>query len=447
MKGRLLALTVGMLLVFAVPAAADTSSFGGQSADQSAGNMQSATSGATSTQYAPSNENISVRVLSPGDNGDVSQSNNSSAESGAANLNATRQQLSQDQSGAGSSCCDAASKALQDAAQWAGNEQSADSTADSTQKHPSNDNISVRVLSPGNNGNVDQSNNSDAQSFAGNRNKTKQDTRQSQGGSDMTAPTRDGSSQGSSDLTGVRHPGSCGCGGGSKSIQAAGQKAFNKQNAESHANSTQVKPSNENISVRVLSPGDDGDVSQSNNSSAESFAGNANFTHQTIEQSQPGTRGCCEGPIVLSRTPCCPSGHSLGIQAAGQDAFNKQDATSSATSEQFMPQNQNDSLRLKDGLFGKRHPRDCGCAPSVPKGCGCQPRTPKESCCDPQDPTGNPYGSGAKDDTSLMPVPADDSGGNVSQQNNSQARSKAMNLNGLWQDLSQSQGGGEVIRI
>jgi hypothetical protein len=426
MKGRLLALTVGMLLVLAVPAAADSSSFAGQSAGQSAGNMQSSTSSATSTQYAPSNENISVRVLSPGNDGDVSQSNNSSAESGAANLNATQQQLSHDQSGAGSGCCDAASKAMQDAAQWAGNNQSAESTADSTQKHPSNDNISVRVLSPGNNGNVDQSNNSDASSFAGNLNKTKQDTRQSQGGSDLTTtPTRDGASQGSSDLSGVRDPGSCGCGGGSKSIQAAGQKAFNRQNAESHANSTQVKPSNENISVRVLSPGDDGDVSQSNNSSAESFAGNANFTHQAIEQSQPGTGCGCREPVVLSKLPPCCDGqspccdrHSTGIQAAGQDAFNKQNATSTADSWQFMPQNQNDSLRVKGGLYGKRPPKGCGCEPSVPR-----------------------------DDTSptLMPVPADDSGGNVSQQNNSQAKSKALNLNGLWQTLFQTPGREVVV--
>ena len=190
--------------------------------------------------------------------------------------------------------------------------------------------------------------------------------------------------------------------------QSADQSPGNMQSATSGATSTQYAPSNENISVRVLSPGDNGDVSQSNNSSAESFAGNANFTHQTIEQSQPGTGGCCEGPIVLSRTPCCQSGHSLGIQAAGQQAFNQQGATSTATSEQFMPQNFNKSLRIKDG---KRPAKECGCAPPPPKGCGCQPRTPKESCCDPQDPKGNPYGSAPKHDTSLMPVPADDSAG------------------------------------
>src|ERR1700750_84692 len=111
MKGRLLALTACLLLIGAAPAAADQSPFGGQSAAQSAGNMQSATSSATSTQYDPSNETVSVRVLSPGIDGNVSQANNSSAESGAANLNATGQGISQSQSG--SSGPSASQEALQ----------------------------------------------------------------------------------------------------------------------------------------------------------------------------------------------------------------------------------------------------------------------------------------------------------------------------------------------
>jgi hypothetical protein len=397
MKGRLLALTVGLLLLIAGPAAADSSSFGGQSAAQSAGNLQSATSSATSTQYDPSNENISVRVLSPGNDGSVSQSNNSSAESGAANLNATRQALSQDQASPGS----AAQQAMQQAAQWAGNAQSADSTATSTQKNPSNGNVSVRVLSPGDNGSVDQSNNSDAQSFAGNHNATKQDTRQSQGGSDET-PVRNDPSKGNSDPAGSRDGSSCGCGSRSEGIQAAGQDALSKQRAKSDATSTQYDPSNENISVRVLSPGDNGSVDQSNNSDARSFAGNANKTMQATEQSQPTPFG--GGPVVLSRMCGC-LGHSTGIQAAGQDALNLQDANSSATSKQFMPQNVNKSLRVKSGF--------------------------------------DPYKSPSRD------VPADGSAGDVSQENNSYASSKALNLNGLWQGLMQTQdpSGGEVITI
>lgn len=400
MRGPLLALTACLLLAIAGPAAADLpSSFGGQSAAQQAANMQSATSSATSTQYNPSNQNISVRVLSPGDNGDVSQSNNSSAESGALNLNKTGQAVSQDQSGSGSSCCSAAQEAMQQAAQWAGNKQSATSTADSTQKDPSNQNISVRVLSGGDNGSVNQSNNSDAASFAGNANKTMQGTQQSQGSSDGASTSADPSGG-----RVMKNP--CGCGSNSEAIQAAGQDAWNQQRAESHANSTQINPSNENISVRVLSPGKDGSVDQSNNSAAESFAGNLNLTKQGIQQTQPAASGCGCGPVILTRGLCCP-GSSTGIQAAGQDAWNQQDAMSSADSKQINPQNVNKSLRLKDGFVPGKQPTD--------------------------DPSA---------------APLSDSSGDVTQQNNSQARSKALNVNGLWQFVMQSQdSGGDVITI
>ena len=72
--------------------------------------------------------------------------------------------------------------------------------------------------------------------------------------------------------------------------QAAGQLALNGQSAQSSANSTQIAPSNTNINVRVLSPGDNGSVSQGNSSIAESAAGNLNDTRQSVGQSQSGTR-------------------------------------------------------------------------------------------------------------------------------------------------------------
>jgi hypothetical protein len=380
MRCRLFALIVGLLLIAAVPAAASASSFGEQTAGQDAGSTQSATSGATSTQIDPSNENISVRVLSPGDNGDVSQSNNSSAKSGAANANLTGQGTSQVQSGGG-----AAAKALQTAAQEAGNDQTADSHADSTQVHPSNENISVRVLSPGDDGNVDQSNNSDAKSFAGNENGTLQKTQQSQGGSGkVITPTRV-STDGKGDP--------CGCDSGSKSIQAGGQDASNKQDAKSDATSKQIKPENQNDPVRIKSEGDNGSVDQSNNSEAKSFAGNLNLTKQDIKQLQAGMpSGCGCDDVVLLRDPCgCDSG-SKSIQAGGQDAWNKQNAMSNADSEQMGASNDNEPTRVKH---------------------------------------------------------SDGSNGDVSQENNSQAKSKSLNLNKLLQILQQMQdgsGGGGVIR-
>src|SRR6185437_4521090 len=48
----------------------------------------------------------------------------------------------------------------------------------------------------------------------------------------------------------------------SDGIQVAGQSADNQQVAGAASGATQVQPSNTNISVRVLSPGNDGSVSQ-----------------------------------------------------------------------------------------------------------------------------------------------------------------------------------------
>jgi hypothetical protein len=380
MRGRLLALTVGMLLIGAAPAAA-ASGLGSQSAGQDASNMQSASSSANSTQIDPSNENISVRVLSPGNDGDVKQSNNSSAESGALNANMTGQGTTQVQSGGG-----AAAKALQQAAQFADSNQSADSKANSTQKNPSNENISVRVLSAGDNGSVDQSNNSDAKSFAGNKNGLIQNTDQNQGGG--TSPKVSSGSKSSGRTPTDNSKGDpCGCSsGGSKSIQAAGQDAVNEQTAKSDATSKQIGAENQNDPLRVKSPGDNGSVDQSNNSDAKSFAGNLNKTMQDIRQSQPGSTGT----VVLDSVPrdlCGCSLGSLGLQAGGQDAANKQDAMSKGDSEQWSPSNENLPTRTKE---------------------------------------------------------SDGSNGDVSQSNNSSAKSKAFNWNGLLQMLSQLSGGGAI---
>src|SRR4051794_30549040 len=199
MKSRLLALTAGLLLLGAGPAAAGTP-LAGQDAGQSADSQQSATSSATSTQYHPTNDNISVRVLSSGNDGDVTQSNNSTARSFAGNLNNTAQTVTQDPSGASPG---------QDAGQSASNGQSANSSATSTQDHPSNRNISVRVLSGGDNGAVDQSNDSTARSFAGNKNN----------------PTQ-GIEPGGGPSGGPR-----GCGRGSRADQRRGQGACRRERA------------------------------------------------------------------------------------------------------------------------------------------------------------------------------------------------------------------------
>ena len=330
MRRRFLALAIsGLALGIGAGPAMASDPVAAQVADQFAGSVQSADSTANSTQYNPSNTNINVRVLSPGDDGSVSQENNSYAEADATNDNDTDQSVTQSQAGGGGD-------QLQEATQGAVNLQKAEADAESLQVKPENKNISVRVLSPGDNGSVSQSNNSEAKSKAKNENDLDQDITQEQGGGyapmNGYAPEKGQSYKQHDD---------CGCKGGGTGIQAAGQEAVNKQSADADAKSVQVKPSNTNISVRVLSPGDDGRVSQENNSSAEADAKNDNDTYQGIEQSQAPSRGCgCKASDL--------------IQAAGQSAFSWQDADADAESKQIEPENNAFSLRLKSWGDGGR---------------------------------------------------------------------------------------------
>jgi trimeric autotransporter adhesin len=270
-------------------------------ADQSATNGQTAESTANSTQDHPSNTNISVRIMSPGDDGSVTQTNDSSAKSAAGNKNSTTQ--SAGQSGGG----------VQTAKQDAANKQSANSSASSTQDHPSNVNIPVRIYSDGDNGSVEQVNDSSAKSAAGNKNETTQNA--GQGSGSMSAPVRDACG------------GGCGDHGG-PSVQDAEQSASSDQSARSSASSEQDHPSNVNIPVRIGSSGDDGRVKQINSSSAVSAAGNKNATDQSVEQSAGG------------------SGSGSAVQYADQKAGNTQDATSSATSHQSGASNANYPVRI-----------------------------------------------------------------------------------------------------
>jgi GTP cyclohydrolase II len=296
-KRHLIALVGALAMVLAVlagPAQAQSV----QGVEQSAATGQSAESSATSTQTAPSNSNISVRIFSPGDAGKVSQSNNSVADSIAGNKAATTQAVSQAQGGSGE----------QAVGQQAETGQHAASEAVSKQYKPSNSNISVRIHSPGDDGDVEQSNNSIAGSAAGNLAETTQAVEQAQGGGDAKKE----------------------CCHGGAGVQAVGQHAETGQKAESDATSVQEHASNENIPVRIGSKGDNGSVSQSNNSAALSFAGNAASTEQAVAQSQAGGCGCA----------------SDLVQAVGQKAFTGQLADSKATSVQKGAKNSNTPVRV-----------------------------------------------------------------------------------------------------
>ena len=304
-----------------------------QDTGQSAGSSQIAASAAESTQVKPSNENISVRVMSPGSDGDVTQINSSAAASAAGNDNATSQAAAQ--SGA----------AQQAVGQGAHNAQAALSAAKSTQVAPSNENISVRIMSPGDSGDVKQVNASSAQSVAGNQNGTTQAAEQSASGGDAPAAPR--ATQPEEQSTGKvpppkREPCAPACGGGKPTVQAIGQDVVNKQVAASAAISLQDHPVNANHG------GSGGSVTQVNGSAAKSAAGNANWTDQKAVQS--AGRGA---DMVAACTSCGHTG--TVVQAIGQRVKSEQLALSKAVSAQIHPVNLNVPVVHK------------GVAPSKPK--------------------------------------------------------------------------------
>ena len=183
------------------------------------------------------------------------------------------------------------------------------------------------MLSPGNDGDVSQSNNATAVGIAANGNKTDQSIEQSQGGH-SSAP---------SDARKPDEKSGYGSDKGSDYTQIAGQEASNKQDADADATAVQLKPSNSNQSIRVLSPGNDGDVSQSNNATAVGIAANGNKTDQSIEQSQGGHSCDARKPdakIGYGSDEKSGYGSDKGsdyTQIAGQEASNKQDADADAT--------------------------------------------------------------------------------------------------------------------
>jgi hypothetical protein len=267
-----------------------------QAVGQSATNDQDASALGFTHQSGASNENDPVRVLSSGDAGSVSQSNDASSEASAGNANITEQ--SADQQQAGGRCCGGTGEQV--IGQSADSEQDAAALAATVQEKPSNENISVRVLSPGDDGDVSQSNEASSNAEAGNLNATEQTADQTQAAGD-----------------------SCKCGGGGE--QVIGQSAKNDQDAAALAATKQEKPSNSNISVRVLSPGDDGDVTQTNEASSNAHAGNLNATKQEAGQLQAG---------------------GSGLQAIGQSAKNDQDAFALGLTVQKGASNENTPVRV-----------------------------------------------------------------------------------------------------
>ena len=296
---------------------------GTQVAGQDNSSGQAAEAGAIALQDKPSNTAVGIRVLSPGDDGNVHQSNSADANALAGNLNLTGQNIDQSQGGTAApvaapvatpcGCQSGTQVAGQSNSNW----QDAGALAVAAQDKPSNTAVGIRVLSPGDDGNVSQSNSADANALAGNANLTGQNIDQSQSGS---------------------------------GTQVAGQDNSSGQAAEAGAIALQDKPSNTAVGIRVLSPGDDGNVHQSNSADANALAGNLNLTGQNIDQSQGGTAA----PVRAVATPC---GCQSGTQVAGQ---------SNATSRRRAP---SASRRSCIHRTPRRRPTSVGGS-----GCGCEPR-------------------------------------------------------------------------
>jgi hypothetical protein len=295
----LLVVAVAALSFSVAQAAAEEPGGAAQAAGQSATSGQGAGADGAAYQSGATNSAMNIRVLSPGDNGAVSQSNTTTAIGVAKNDNTTNQSVGQSQTGGGYG-----SDYAQIAGQSTGNDQRAAAGAAAVQAAPSNDATSIRVLSPGNDGKVTQSNDATAGAIAANDNDTTQTTDQSQTGG----------------------------GSGSDYTQIAGQDAANRQSAAAGAAAVQLKPSNEASSIRVLSPGTGGDVSQSNSTTAVAAALNSNDTEQSIDQEQAGASS--------------KDGGSDYTQIAGQGAKSAQAAEAGALAVQVAPSNTSSSIRV-----------------------------------------------------------------------------------------------------
>jgi hypothetical protein len=334
-KRCLLALTASVLfLTFGVElaAAADPPpTVGSQTASQAVGNDQWSAAAAAAAQTNPTNENVSVRVLSPGNDGPVTQTNSVDANANSSNTNTTTQTADQEQSASGANCCPAApALGVQTIDQNAASEQASAALALANQEGATNTNSPVRVWSEGDAGPVSQTNSVDSNANSSNANTTAQTADQDQG----SGGEAEASSGGTKD--------SC-CPSSTTGIQTASQTAANDQDSLAAALANQEKPENSNISIRVLSPGNSEGVTQTNSVESNANSSNSNSTTQSAEQEQAAGGGAEHSSD--GNHGCCPS-KETGIQIASQNATNEQGSLAAALANQEKPENSNISIRV-----------------------------------------------------------------------------------------------------
>lgn len=302
MRKMLLALVLGAVICLAAVSVAAADPGPIQVSGQSADTSQHAVAGSSATQTNPTNTNISIRVLSPGNDGNVTQSNAAGSSATAGNASNTAQGSSQTAGGGG---------AIQSSNQSASTSQLAAALSLASQTGATNTNMPIRVLSPGNDGNVSQTNAVGSSATAGNAAGTSQTgTQTAAGGS------------------------SCGCSGSGTPVQLSDQSASTDQDAGAVSHAAQVDPSNTAVSVRVLSPGNGGNVSQANTVGSTATAGNVAGTTQSSHQ-------------AAAAAPCGCSGTS--IQQADQSAETDQEAAALSGAAQADPSNEASPVRVGSG--------------------------------------------------------------------------------------------------
>ncbi|HET8527298.1 MAG TPA: hypothetical protein VFL60_00170 [Gaiellaceae bacterium] len=401
---RLITTLVVALAVFIATAATALAADPVQSATQSSSTDQGAIAGSSATQTAPSNQNISVRILSEGDDGAVTQSNNAGSHANAANTASTTQSATQ---AAAAACGCSLPGGVQSTQQDASTGQLAGASSATQQTDPSNSNISVRVLSPGNNGSTTQSNNA--------------------------ASTADAANTGSTAQSGTQT-------GGGSGVQSSTQGADTTQGALAGSSTTQVDPSNSTLSIRVLSPGSDGNVSQTNSAYSGATATNTAPVTQTATQTAaPSSCGC----------------GSSGLQAATQAATGGQGSLAGSSTQQADPANAADpaAVASSGGAGSTSQANDAGshgdaanAAPTAQTatqsgGSGVQFAGQQSSVEQGSAALSSATQTGASNDASPVRIGSDGSGGSVHQSNDVHSSADATNSAPVSQTDSQSGSG------
>jgi hypothetical protein len=153
-------------------------------------------------------------------------------------------------------------------------------------------------------------------------------------------------------------------------VQSSTQSATTDQAALAASDAVQVDPSNENLVVRVLSPGTDGSVTQTNNAASSGTSGNTATTSQTAGQTQAASCGCAVSPttmtdaaqngdpagVLAGATQLAPATTAApaGVQSSDQSASTDQSSLAASSAAQVDPSNQNIDVRVLSPR-GQRH--------------------------------------------------------------------------------------------